>query len=78
MGKKKSDESGAMRNGKDSKKEKFSVIAILKSMDKKEDKLKNKKGSSSKAKTSLKDSSYIDDVDYPNYDEENEDRRRET
>lgn len=68
MGKKKSDESGAIRNGiytcKDSNKEKFSVIAILASMDKKDDKPKINKGSSS----------YTDDIDYPpNYDQEDQD-----
>ncbi|CAE5968263.1 unnamed protein product [Arabidopsis arenosa] len=68
MGKKKSGEIVAMRNGK---KEKFSVVAILASMDKiKDDKTKINKGSSSRA---LKVSSYTDDVDYPaNHDQEDE------
>ncbi|ESQ45978.1 hypothetical protein EUTSA_v10000736mg [Eutrema salsugineum] len=66
MGKKKSDES-ATTNGKYSSKEKLSVLAILAQKDN-----IPKKGSSSRAKTAPKDSSYVDDLDYPPHDEEDE------
>ncbi|XP_019154440.1 PREDICTED: ABC transporter F family member 4 [Ipomoea nil] len=75
MGKKKSasDEVGASKtkgSGKDGKKEKISVSAMLASMDQKPD--KPKKGSSSRPKAPPKASSYTDDMDLPPSDDEDE------
>ncbi|VVB05668.1 unnamed protein product [Arabis nemorensis] len=71
MGKKKSDESAATSKAKPSGKEKLSVSAMLASMDQKDD--KPKKASSSRAKAAPKKaSSYIDGLDLPPSDEEDE------
>lgn len=73
MGKKKSDEVGASKakgSGKEGKKEKISVSAMLASMDQKPD--KPKKGSSSRPKAPQKVSSYTDDMDLPPSDDEDE------
>lgn len=78
MGKKKSDESGATTKSqtstaKDGKKEKFSVSAMLASMDQKPDKTKNASVSSKpKSKGHSKVSSYTDGIDLPPSDDDDE------
>ncbi|KAL6544079.1 ABC transporter F member 4 [Orobanche gracilis] len=74
MGKKKSDEGATGAKGKQSGKEKLSVSAMLASMDPKPD--KPKKGSSTFAKpkpnAAPKPSSYIEGIDLPSSDEEDD------
>ncbi|PIM98104.1 eIF2-interacting protein ABC50 (ABC superfamily) [Handroanthus impetiginosus] len=70
MGKKKSDE-GATK-AKQSSKDKLSVSAMLASMDAKPDKPKKGSSTSSKPKPKAKVSSYIDGIDLPSSDEEDD------
>ncbi|KAG6409839.1 hypothetical protein SASPL_127881 [Salvia splendens] len=72
MGKKKSDESAAGTKSKQGAKEKFSVTELLASMDAKPDKPKKASASTSKPKPKAapKTSSYIDGIDLPSSDEE--------
>ncbi|XP_010261603.1 PREDICTED: ABC transporter F family member 4 [Nelumbo nucifera] len=84
MGKKKPDDSGTApkgkpskdsSSGKDGKKEKFSVSAMLASMDQKSDKPKKPSSSAAKpkAKAAHKLPSYTDGIDLPPSDDEDED-----
>lgn len=76
MGKKKSDDSGTTSKAQStsSKKEKFSVSAMLASMDQKPEKTKKASVSSKpKSKAPPKVSSYTDDIDLPPSDEEDDD-----
>ncbi|KAG9131097.1 hypothetical protein Leryth_023687 [Lithospermum erythrorhizon] len=79
MGKKKGDDKQTTKDtGKDVKKEKLSVSAMLASMEQKPE--KPKKGSTStkpKSKAAVKPSSYTDDIDLPPSDDE-EDEQKET
>ncbi|KAG6389703.1 hypothetical protein SASPL_151176 [Salvia splendens] len=74
MGKKKSDEAGAGTKSKQGGKEKFSVTELLASMDAKPEKPKKTSASTSKPKPkpAPKASSYIDGIDLPSSDEEEE------
>uniref|UniRef100_A0A803LN97 ABC transporter domain-containing protein n=1 Tax=Chenopodium quinoa TaxID=63459 RepID=A0A803LN97_CHEQI len=76
MGKKKSDDAGGTSRGqsassKDGKKEKFSVSAMLASMDQKPEKTK-KASVSSKPKPKAQASSYTDDIDLPPSDDDDD------
>ncbi|KAL2932492.1 ABC transporter F family member 4 [Bienertia sinuspersici] len=79
MGKKKSDGAGATTKGqsstaKDGKKEKFSVSAMLASMDQKGEKpTKAPVSSKAKSKAPPKASSYTDDIDLPPSDDDDDD-----
>lgn len=77
MGRKKTEESGAVgkvktNSSKEVKKEKLSVSAMLASMDQKPEKPKKGSSSSSKAKSAPKVSSYTEGIDLPPSDEEDE------
>ncbi|XP_021725702.1 ABC transporter F family member 4-like [Chenopodium quinoa] len=75
MGKKKSDDAGTTSKGqsKEGKKEKFSVSAMLASMDEKPDKTKKASVSSKpKSKAPPKVSSYTDDIDLPPSDDDDD------
>ncbi|XP_021762724.1 ABC transporter F family member 4-like [Chenopodium quinoa] len=75
MGKKKSDDVGTTSKGqsKEGKKEKFSVSAMLASMDEKPDKSKKASVSSKpKSKAPPKVSSYTDDIDLPPSDDDDD------
>ncbi|KAK6152762.1 hypothetical protein DH2020_012401 [Rehmannia glutinosa] len=73
MGKKKSDEGAGSTKAKQSGKEKLSVSAMLASMDAKPDKPKKGPSNKPKPKSAPKVSSYIDGVDLPSSDEEEDD-----
>ncbi|XP_027150745.1 ABC transporter F family member 4 [Coffea eugenioides] len=78
MGKKKTDDVGAKPSGKDGKKEKLSVSAMLAGMDQKPEKTKSSSSSLSsvtskpRSKSAPKVSAYTDDIDLPPSDDEEE------